>query len=485
VNRIHIPTPLRPYADRRDAVEVEAATVGEALAQLTARHPELRRHLFSEDGRLRSFVNVYRNEDDVRYLEKDATPLRDGDTLSIVPSIAGGAPVTLATPAARRPAPGPALSNDEILRYSRHLIMPEVALEGQQKLKAARVLCVGAGGLGSPLALYLGAAGVGTLGIVDYDVVDYTNLQRQILHATPDVGRPKLESAAEKLRALNPYVELRTFETRLTSENALEILRDFDVVVDGTDNFATRYLVNDACVLLGKPNVYGSIFRFEGQASVFATRDGPCYRCLYPEPPPPGLVPSCAEGGVLGVLPGLIGLVQATEAIKLVLGAGEPLVGRLLVLDALKMRFRELKLRKDPSCPVCGERPTITRLIDYEAFCGVRGEESPAPAGVPSIEVEELKRRMDAGEDIVLVDVREPHEYAICNLGGLLMPLRELPGRVHELDSSREMVVHCRTGPRSAQAVAFLRQAGFRKVHNLTGGVRAWAERVDTRMPRY
>jgi adenylyltransferase/sulfurtransferase len=391
----------------------------------------------------------------------------------------------MATPAAKLEGRPPALSNDEILRYSRHLIMPEVGLEGQQRLKAARVLCVGAGGLGSPLALYLGAAGVGTLGLVDFDVVDYTNLQRQILHSTPDVGRKKLESAAEKLKAMNPYLELRTFETRLTSDNALEILKDFDLVVDGTDNFATRYLVNDACVLLGKPNVYGSIFRFEGQASVFATREGPCYRCLYPEPPPPGLVPSCAEGGVLGILPGLVGVIQATEAIKLILGKGEPLVGRLLLVDALSMRFRELKLRKNPGCPICGERRTITRLIDYEEFCGVRGEEAPVEGGIPEISVEDLKRKRDAGDDLVLLDVREPHEAQICTLGGVLIPLNDLPRRVHELDSSRELVVHCRSGARSARAVAFLRQAGFKKARNLAGGILAWADRIDPRMPKY
>jgi adenylyltransferase/sulfurtransferase len=378
-----------------------------------------------------------------------------------------------------------ALSNDEILRYSRHLIMPEVGMEGQQRLKAAKVLCVGAGGLGSPLALYLAAAGAGTLGIVDFDVVDYTNLQRQILHSTADVGRKKLDSAAEKLKAINPYLDIRAFETRLTSDNALELVRQFDMVVDGTDNFPTRYLVNDACVLTGKPNVYGSIFRFEGQVSVFATRGGPCYRCLYPEPPPPGLVPSCAEGGVLGILPGLVGVMQATEAVKLILGRGEPLVGRLLLVDALGMRFRELKLRKDPSCPACGEHPTLTKLVDYEAFCGVRGEESPASAGVPEVTAEELKRDLDAGEDVFILDVREPHEYQICNLGGHLIPLGELPRRAHELDSSRQIVAHCHIGVRSAKAVAFLRHAGFRKVRNLAGGIRAWADRIDRAMPKY
>ena len=377
------------------------------------------------------------------------------------------------------------LSNDEILRYSRHLIMPEVGMEGQRKLKAARVLCVGAGGLGSPLALYLGAAGVGTLGIVDFDVVDYTNLQRQIIHSTADVGRKKLDSAADKLKAINPFLNIRKFETRLSSDNALELFRDFDIIADGTDNFPTRYLVNDACVLTGKPNVYGSIFRFEGQASVFATKDGPCYRCLYSDPPPPGLVPSCAEGGVLGILPGLVGVIQATEVIKLILGKGDPLIGRLLLIDALSMKFRELKLRKNPDCPACGTHRTITQLIDYNEFCGIRGEEKPVEAGVPEIQVEELKRRLDAGENLFVLDVREPHEYQICNINGHLIPLGDLPNRVHELDSSREIVAHCRSGVRSAKAVTFLQQAGFKKVHNRAGGILAWADRVDPKMPKY
>jgi len=377
------------------------------------------------------------------------------------------------------------LSNDEILRYSRHLIMPEVGMSGQLKLKAARVLCVGAGGLGSPLTLYLAAAGVGTLGLVDFDVVDYTNLQRQVIHSTSDVGRPKLQSAMEKLAAINPYINLRPFEARLSSDNALEIFRDFDIIADGTDNFATRYLVNDACVLSGKPNIYASIFRFEGQATVFAVKDGPCYRCLYPEPPPPGLVPSCAEGGVLGVLPGLLGIIQATEVIKLILGSGESLVGRLLLVDALAMRFRELRLRKDPDCPLCGTHPTVRELIDYNAFCGIRGEESTAGTRVPEIQPEELKRKLDAGEDVFILDVREPHEYQICNLGGYPIPLGDLPKRVNELDSSREIVAHCRSGVRSAKAVDFLRQAGFRKASNLAGGILAWADRVDPRVPKY
>ena len=379
------------------------------------------------------------------------------------------------------------LSNEEILRYSRHLIMPEVTLEGQKKLKAARVLCVGTGGLGSPLALYLTAVGVGTLGLVDFDVVDYTNLQRQVLHYTSDVGRLKLDSAIDKLKAINPFVEIERFDTYLNSTNALEIFRGFDIIADGTDNFATRYLVNDACVLSGKPNVYASIFRFEGQASVFGADDGPCYRCLYPEPPPPGLVPSCAEGGVLGVLPGLLGIIQATEVIKLILGAGEPLIGRLVLVDALAMRFREMRVRKNPECPVCGANPTVKELIDYNQFCGIRGEESEVPvsAKIPEIQPEEFKRRLDAGEDIFVLDVREPHEYQICSIHGNLIPLGDLPRRVHELDSSREIVVHCKSGARSAKAVDFLRQSGFKRVSNLAGGILAWADRVDPTLPKY
>jgi len=381
--------------------------------------------------------------------------------------------------------PEAVLSNDEILRYSRHLIMPEVGMEGQQKLKAAKVLCIGAGGLGSPLALYLGAAGVGTLGIVDFDVVDYTNLQRQIIHTTDDVGRKKLDSAAEKLKAINPFLNVRTFETKLTSANALELFREFDIIADGTDNFPTRYLVNDACVLTGKPNVYGSIFRFEGQASVFATEEGPCYRCLYPEPPPPGLVPSCAEGGVLGILPGLVGVIQATETIKLILGAGDSLAGRLLLIDALGMKFRELKLRRNPDCPACGKHRTITKLIDYEEFCGIRGQEESTGNDVPAISVEELRKKLEANADIFVLDVREPHEYQICNLHGYLIPVGDLPKRVSELDSSREIIAHCRSGVRSAKAVNFLRRSGFKKVYNLTGGILAWADKIDPTMPKY
>jgi len=378
------------------------------------------------------------------------------------------------------------LSKEEIQRYSRHLIMPEVGLEGQLKLKRASVLTIGTGGLGAPLGLYLAAAGVGHLGLVDFDIVDSSNLQRQVTFTTADVGKPKSEAAKARLSALNPAIEITAYETRLTSENALQLFRDYDIIVDGTDNFPTRFLVNDACVLLGKPNVYGSIFRFEGQATVFGYPDGPCYRCLYPEPPPPGLVPSCAEGGVLGVLPGIVGSIQAMETIKLILGTGDPLVGRLLLFDALAMRFRELKLKKNPDCAICGKTRTITKLIDYEEFCGIRGEEAPAMTdGILEISARDLKARQDRGDKLFILDVREPHEYQICNLNGKLIPLGELPRRVNELDSSVEMVVHCRSGKRSADAIHFLQQAGFKKLWNLKGGVLAWADEVDPSMPKY
>jgi molybdopterin/thiamine biosynthesis adenylyltransferase/rhodanese-related sulfurtransferase/molybdopterin converting factor small subunit len=478
-----IPSALQAYTGNQSEVQVQASTVGEALQAVVATYPELRKHLYNEQGKLRSFVNVYLGEEDTRYLQGLETPVKDGDTLMIVPSIAGGSVSVLEHQAVQRAS----LDNEEILRYSRHLILPDVAMEGQTKLKAAKVLCVGAGGLGSPLALYLTAAGVGTIGLVDFDVVDLTNLQRQVLYTSQDVGRPKLEVAKERLQAMNPHVTIRTYETRLTRENALEIFSDYDIIVDGTDNFATRYLVNDACVLLGKPNVYGSIFRFEGQASVFYAKEGPCYRCLYPEPPPPGLVPSCAEGGVLGVLPGIIGTIQAMETIKLILGRGEPLIGRLLLFNALKMQFRELKLRKNPQCPVCGQNPVIRELIDYEEFCGMRGEESTASVDViEEITPTELKRRLDAGDDIFLLDVREPVEWQICRLdGAVLIPMNTIPARMHELDSAREIVVYCRSGKRSAQIAAFLKAAGFRKVKNLQGGILQWSDEVDPTVPKY
>jgi len=382
----------------------------------------------------------------------------------------------------------PELTTDDLARYSRHLILPEVGMEGQRRLKAARVLCVGTGGLGSPLAFYLAAAGVGTLGLVDFDVVDASNLQRQIIHSTKDIGRKKLDSAEEKLLALNPALKVVKHETLLSSANALDIMKDYDIVADGTDNFPTRYLVNDACVLLGKPNVYGSIFRFEGQASVFATEHGPCYRCLYPEPPPPGLVPSCAEGGVLGILPGLVGMIQATEAIKLILGKGESLAGRLLLVDALNMKFRELKLRKNPECPVCGEHPTVTKLIDYQQFCGIVPEtkqESAVKNGIPQMTVKELKQRLDAGEDVFVLDVREPYEYQIANIGAKLIPQNDVPKRLDEIDRNREIVVQCRSGQRSQRIAEYLATQGYGNVKNLAGGILAWADEIDPKMQKY
>ena len=392
--------------------------------------------------------------------------------------------------AVTQPSPGllPELNPDELSRYSRHLILPEVGMEGQKKLKAARVLCVGTGGLGSPLALYLTAAGVGTLGLVDFDVVDASNLQRQIIHSTRDIGRKKIDSAAEKLIALNPSVNVVKHEAMLSSANALDMIKDYDIVADGTDNFPTRYLVNDACVLTGKPNVYGSIFRFEGQASVFGAKQGPCYRCLYPEPPPPGLVPSCVEGGVLGILPGLIGVIQATEVIKLILGKGESLVGRLLLVDALNMRFRELKLRKNPDCPVCGQNPTVTQLIDYQQFCGIAPdipEEKSVKNGIPQLTVKELKRRIDAGEDAYILDVREPYEYQIAQIGGKLIPQNEVPNRLAEIDRDREVIVHCRSGARSQRIAEFLKQAGYPRVVNLAGGILAWSDEIDPKVQKY
>jgi adenylyltransferase/sulfurtransferase len=391
-------------------------------------------------------------------------------------------------PTATAPPVLPELTTDDLSRYSRHLILPEVGMEGQQKLKAARVLCVGTGGLGSPLALYLTAAGIGTLGLVDFDVVDSSNLQRQIIHSTKDIGRKKIDSAEEKLKALNPAIRIVKHETMLSSANALEIIKDYDIVADGTDNFPTRYLVNDACVLLKKPNAYGSIFRFEGQASVFSTEEGPCYRCLYPEPPPPGLVPSCAEGGVLGILPGLVGVIQATEVIKLILGKGDPLIGRLLLVDALGMRFRELKLRKNPECPVCGKNPTVTKLIDYEQFCGIMPEtqqEKNMKNGIPQLSVKEFKSRIDKGEDLFLLDVREPYEYQIAQIGGALIPQNDVPNRLAEIPRDKEIVVQCRSGARSQRIAELLKQSGYSQVVNLAGGILAWADEIDPKVQKY
>ncbi len=494
---IAIPTALRQFAAGQSEIQVDARTAGEALDQLTTTHGDLRRHLFNDQNSLRNFVNVYVNEEDIRHQNGTDTPVKDGDTILIVPSIAGGAAVVDLDAGNDADEPQaemlalhqnlPSLSNEEIARYSRHVIIPEVGMQGQRKLKAASVLMIGTGGLGAPLGMYLAAAGVGRLGLVDFDVVDTSNLQRQIIHGTRDVGRPKISSAKDRLQDINPHVEIETHETRLTSENALRLFVNYDVIVDGTDNFPTRYLVNDACVLTGKPNVYGSIFRFEGQASVFWADRGPCYRCLYPEPPPPGLVPSCAEGGVLGVLPGIIGAIQANETIKIILGAPDILVNRLVLFDAWRMRFRELKLRKNPDCPVCGEHPTITKLIDYEEFCGIRQPSQTETQTMEEITATELKQRLDKGDDIQIIDVREPHEYEIAQIpNSRLIPLGQVLGRMNEIDPERETIVHCKMGGRSAKAIEALKRTGFTgHLINLKGGITAWSNEVDPSVPKY
>ncbi|MBY0505188.1 MAG: molybdopterin-synthase adenylyltransferase MoeB [Bryobacteraceae bacterium] len=460
--QILIPTALRRFTDGADTAQISAATAGEALRALAAQFPELGKNLFNDEGKLRSFVNIYVNDEDIRYLQREATPVTATDTVSIVPSIAGGA-----------------LSQEEMLRYSRQLIMPEVGVEGQEKLKAARVLMIGTGGLGAPIGMYLAAAGVGTIGLMDFDVVDATNLHRQVIHGTADVGRKKLDSAADRMLGINPNTTIIRHEMALSSENALGVIANYDLVVDGTDNFPTRYLVNDACMIAGKPNVYGSIFRFEGQATVFCLDDGPCYRCLYPEPPPPGLVPSCAEGGVLGILPGIVGLVQATEAVKLILGIGQSLKGRLLLYDALEMKFRELRLRRDPAC-AWHDRSRPQKLIDYQQFCGIL----PPPAG--ELEPREVKAKFDRGESFLLVDVREPHEWQIGRIDGAkLIPLGDLPQRLAELDPAAEIVMHCKAGGRSAKAVALLKEKGYANVTNMKGGILLWSDQVDASVPKY
>jgi adenylyltransferase/sulfurtransferase len=494
--KILIPTALYGQVGGQQEIEVGGGTLDEALVALADCCPDITQHLFrprtgDEPLRLRAYVRAFIGDTDSHLLQGGATPVQPETEIRIVPSIAGGAPDSVAATLSQDPN-DIELSQGEILRYSRHLIMPEVAMEGQKRLKAASVLCIGTGGLGAPLALYLAAAGIGRLGLVDFDVVDYTNLQRQVIHGTKDVGKLKIESALETLTDLNPDIVVETHNVMLSSENALELFKDYDVIIDGTDNFPTRYLVNDACVLLGKPNVYGSIFRFDGQATVFWAEKGPCYRCLYPEPPPPGLVPSCAEGGVLGVLPGTVGCIQATEAVKLILGKGEPLIGRLLLYDALAMRFKELKLRKDPQCPICGENPTITGLIDYEEFCGVgRGTESPTAAtedkpAMREITATELKAKLDRGDNFTLVDVREPHEYAIARIpGSKLIPLGTVAERASELDPNAEIVLQCKGGVRSAQALATLQEKGFKNLVNLKGGILAWSDEVDPTVPKY
>ncbi len=485
---VRIPTPLRGFAGGLAEVVLEGENVGAIVRGLADAHPALRPHLYTADGHLRSFVSIFLNTSEIRTLQREATVVSDGDVISIVPAIAGGSHASAGGP---RPvpieatAPATALTPDELKRYSRHLLLPEVGLRGQRALRRARVLLVGTGGLGAPAALYLAAAGVGELGLVDFDRVELSNLQRQVLYGTDDVGRSKLDAAKARLEGLNPGVRVVAHETRLTSSNALDLLRPYDLVLDGSDNFPTRYLVNDACVLLGKPNVYGSIYRFEGQVSVFDARRGPCYRCLHPEPPPADLVPSCAEAGVLGVLPGVVGALQATEALKLLLGVGDPLVGRLLLYDALEMRFRELTLRKDPACVLCSPHATQTGLIDYPAFCGV-AEPGATADDLPEVTPEELRAALASPDPPMLVDVREPEERAISNIAGSTgIPKAELPERVDELTRARSVVVYCRSGGRSADATRTLIGLGFTNVRSLKGGINAWAETVDPSLPTY
>jgi adenylyltransferase/sulfurtransferase len=478
-----IPAPLRRYTQERESVQASGSTVRMVLEDVVKANTELRKSFFDAGGALRRFVKVFVNEEEIDSLRGPETPAADGDNIVIVPSIAGGSDVVdPATVAAVTFSP------EEYRRYNRHMIMPEVGEEGQKRLKAARVLIVGTGGLGSPLGLYLAAAGVGTLGLVDFDVVDDSNLHRQVVFGVDDVGTPKVEAAKKRLHQINPYITINAYNAPLTSENALQIIQNYDVVVDGTDNFPTRYLVNDACVLLNKPNVYGSIFRFDGQVSVFWAEKGPCYRCLYPEPPPPGLVPSCAEGGVLGVLPGIIGCLQANEAIKLIIGAGKPMIGRLALFDALEMKVRELKLRKSPDCPICGDNPSIHSLIDYHEFCGVPhpDEIKEEPLASDEISVSQLRDRFAAGTETVLIDVREPSEYQIARIGGSkLIPLGEIPVRYGEVPRDGDVVVHCKMGGRSRQAVDFLKTKGYTNVKNLSGGIDAWSRQIDPSVPTY
>ncbi len=470
--KVLIPYALRAFTERNAEAEVNGSTAGEAIQALADTYPAIKAHLFAEDGQLRGFINVFAGGVNVDKQQGLDTPIADGGELMIIPAIAGG-------------SDAPELTNEEIARYSRHLLLPEIGVEGQKKLKAAKVLIIGTGGLGAPLALYLSAAGVGTIGLVDFDVVDASNLQRQIIHSTRDVDRPKVASARDRMRGINPLVNVVMHNAMLTSENALDIIAEYDIVADGTDNFQTRYLVNDACVFLGKPNVYGSVFQFEGQASVFGAKDGPCYRCLYPSPPPPGLVPSCAEGGVMGVLPGIIGTIQAAEVIKMIVGNAKPLVGRLLHFDAWRMSFRELKLDKEPNCPVCGANPTIRELIDYEQFCGLKKNKEEEP--IETITAVDLKQRLDSGERIQFIDIREPHERAIVKFpNALVMPLGQISRRMEELDPSAVAVFLCKIGQRSILGIKALREAGYKgKMLNLQDGLNAWARDVDRSMPIY
>jgi adenylyltransferase/sulfurtransferase len=470
--KVLIPYALRSFTERNAEIEVGGKTAGEAIHGLANIYPDIKTHLFAEEGQLRDFINLFVDGKNVNGLQGLDTPIAENGEVMIVPAIAGG-------------SDDPDLTNDEIARYSRHLLLPEIGVEGQKKLKAAKVLIIGTGGLGAPLALYLAAAGVGTIGLVDFDVVDESNLQRQIIHSTRDVGRPKVASAKDRIKGINPFVNVIVHNAMFTSQNALDIVKDYDIVADGTDNFPTRYLVNDACVFLGKINIYGAVFQFEGQASVFGTKDGPCYRCLVPSPPPPGLVPSCAEGGVMGVVPGIIGLIQAAETIKVIVGGAKPLVGRFLHFDAWRMSFRELNLQKDPNCPVCGNNPSIRELIDYEQFCGIRQEHESEP--IERITAIDLKRRLDNGDPIQFIDIREPHERAIVKFpGAIVMPLGQLVRRMDELDSTVDSVFLCKIGQRSILGIKALREAGYKgKLLNLEDGLNAWARDVDTTMPVY
>jgi len=471
--KVLIPYALRSFTERNAEVEVSGNTAGEAINALANVYPDIKTHLFAENGQLRDFINLFVDGKNINGLQGLDTPIADNGEVMIVPAIAGGS------------GGGQDLTNDEIARYSRHLLLPEIGVEGQKKLKNAKVLIIGTGGLGAPLALYLSAAGVGTIGLVDFDVVDESNLQRQIIHSTRDVGRPKVASAKDRIKGVNPLVNVVVHNTMLTSQNALDIIADYDIVADGTDNFQTRYLVNDACVFLGKPNVYGSVFQFEGQASIFGAKDGPCYRCLYPSPPPPGLVPSCAEGGVMGVLPGIIGTIQAAETIKLIVGGAKPLVGRLLHFDAWRMAFRELNLDKDVNCPVCGKNPSIRELIDYEQFCGLKKTQDSEP--IETITAVELKQRLDNGDQIQFIDIREPHERAIVKFpNAIVIPLGQLARRKDELNANIDSVFLCKIGQRSILGIKALREAGYKgRMLNLQDGLNAWAKNVDKSMPVY
>jgi adenylyltransferase/sulfurtransferase len=479
-----IPTTLRIFTNQRSEISLDGETAGQIIEALSDEYPETKKALFDENGKLRSFVNVFVNSDNIRNLQGYDTPVQSGDEIMLIPAIAGGAPKDSVLGDNK----GEKLTNEEIRRYSRHLLLKEVGVKGQKKLKASKVLIVGLGGLGAPLAQYLAAAGVGTIGLIDFDEVEESNLQRQVIHRTRDVGRPKVASAKDAIRQINPLVKVEIYNEKLTAENALDIIAEYDVVADASDNYQTRYLVNDACVILGKPDVFGAMYQFEGQATVYYGKEGPCYRCMYPAPPPPGLVPSCAMGGVVGVLPGIIGTVQANEIIKLIVGGGETLIGRLVTFDAWKMKWRELKICKDSNCPVCGENPTITELeeYDYEDFCGIKRQEEENEA-VEGIEAKELKRRLDEGEKITIIDVREPHERAIIKfLDAKVIPIGQLARRQNELDPTVDTIFVCKEGKRSILAVNTLREAGYKgKLYNLKDGINAWARDVDSSFPQY